>query len=138
MLFPAVKQPPYLMLNITMFASSPVLFSDINGKNTVQFQQCCSVVCLKGQMPVSEMQLHVCQQCKFVINGENSPVMTTALQNPENAKCNYKRQDLESIQGKWNGDLPRDIAKDQDLSKNTAYTVRQINIDLGTLPSLMP
>lgn len=92
-------------------------------------------------MPGYEMQFHVCQQCKFVINGENSPVTTTALQNPENAKCNYKRQNLESLQGKWNGDLPKDIAKDakgQDLSKNTVYTVGQINIDLGTLPSLMP
>lgn len=52
-----------------------------------------------------------------------------------------KRQNLESIQEKWNGDLPRDIAKDakgQDLSKNTAYIVGQINIDLETPLSLMP
>lgn len=48
---------------------------------------------------------------------------------------------MESIQEKWNGDLPRDIAKDakgQDLSKNTAYIVGQINIDLETPLSLMP
>lgn len=80
-------------------------------------------------------------QICIVINGENSHVMATALQSPEKAKCNYKRQNLESIQGKWNGDLPRDIAKNakgQDLSKNTAYIVGQINVDLGTPLSLMP
>lgn len=100
------------------------------------------VICLKGQMPASEMQLQVCQQCRFVFrNDENSPVVAPALKSPEKAKCNYNRQNLESIWGKWNGDLLRDIVKDVkgwDLSKNTAYILGQINIDLGIPLSLMP
>lgn len=74
--------------------------------------------------------------------GKNSPVMAAALQSSEKAKCKLQETEFEKHTGEmeWTPSKKRcqRCRKDQDFSSSTAYTVVEINVDLGTTLSLVP
>lgn len=68
--------------------------------------------------------------------------MATALQSPEKAKCKLQETEFEKHTGEmeWTPSKKcfQRCRKDQDFSNSTAYTVVEINFDLGATLSLMP
>lgn len=64
-------------------------------------------------MPASEMQLQVCQLCRFVL-AKTLLSWLLPCRVLKRQSVNYRRQNLKSIQGKWNGHLPRNVAKDAE------------------------